>query len=96
VQWLYIDHPRYRLLPKIGMNSAPYTLARTGLAAAKRLITGGYDFDLIDAHYFYPDGVAAPEAGVLMDDRSADGIVRAIARLRHALPARRATRAYAE
>ncbi len=78
------------------MNSAPYTLARTGLAAAKRLITGGYDFDLIDAHYFYPDGVAAPEAGVLMDDRSADGIVRAIARLRHALPARRATRAYAE
>jgi teichuronic acid biosynthesis glycosyltransferase TuaC len=52
---IHIEHPRYLLLPKIGMNTAPYTLARTGLAAAKRLI----DFDLIDAHYFYPDGVAA-------------------------------------
>jgi teichuronic acid biosynthesis glycosyltransferase TuaC len=45
------------------MNTAPYTLARTGLAAAKRLIASGYDFDLIDAHYFYPDGVAATMIG---------------------------------
>ncbi len=60
---IHIDHPRYLLLPKIGMNSAPYTLARTGLAAAKRLIASGYDFDLIDAHYFYPDGVAATMIG---------------------------------
>ncbi len=43
-----------------------------------------------------PEVVAAPEAGVLMDERSADGIVRAIARLRQALPIRSATRAYAE
>ena len=40
------DHPRYLLLPKVGMNTAPYTLARTGLAAAKKLIAEGYDFDL--------------------------------------------------
>jgi teichuronic acid biosynthesis glycosyltransferase TuaC len=58
-----IDHPRYLLLPKIGMNSAPYSLARTGLSVAKRLIASGYDFDLIDAHYFYPDGVAATIIG---------------------------------
>ncbi len=58
-----IEHPRYLLLPKIGMNSAPYALARTGLAAARRLIAAGYDFDLIDAHYFYPDGVAATMIG---------------------------------
>jgi teichuronic acid biosynthesis glycosyltransferase TuaC len=58
-----IEHPRYLLLPKIGMNSAPYSLAHTGLAAAKRLIASGYDFDLIDAHYFYPDGVAAMMIG---------------------------------
>jgi glycosyltransferase involved in cell wall biosynthesis len=38
-------------------------LARTGLAAARRLIASGYDFDLIDAHYFYPDGVAATMIG---------------------------------
>jgi glycosyltransferase involved in cell wall biosynthesis len=58
-----ITHPRYLLLPKVGMNSAPYTLARAGLKAARKLIAAGYDFDLIDAHYFYPDGVAATMIG---------------------------------
>jgi teichuronic acid biosynthesis glycosyltransferase TuaC len=58
-----IEHPRYVLLPKIGMNSAPFSLAHTGLAAAKKLIASGFDFDLIDAHYFYPDGVAATLIG---------------------------------
>lgn len=58
-----VEHPRYLLLPKVGMNSAPKALARTGLAAARRLIASGYDFDLIDAHYFYPDGVAAAMIG---------------------------------
>ena len=58
-----VDHPRYLLLPKVGMNSAPYALARAGLTAARRLIESGYDFDLIDAHYFYPDGVAAMMIG---------------------------------
>jgi len=58
-----VEHPRYLLLPKVGMNSAPTSLARTGLKAARRLIADGYDFDLIDAHYFYPDGVAATMIG---------------------------------
>ena len=58
-----VEHPRYLLLPKIGMNSAPFSLARAGLTAANRLIAEGYDFDLIDAHYFYPDGVAATIMG---------------------------------
>ena len=58
-----VDHPRYLLLPKIGMNLAPTALARSGLAAARRLIAEGFDFDLIDAHYYYPDGVAAVEIG---------------------------------
>ncbi len=58
-----ITHPRYLLLPKIGMNSAPASLARSGLLAAQRLISEGFDFDLIDAHYFYPDGVAATLIG---------------------------------
>lgn len=60
---IHIEHPRYLLLPKIGMNSAPHTLARAGLKAARKLIAEGYDFDLIDAHYFYPDGVAATMIG---------------------------------
>ena len=58
-----VTHPRFALLPKVGMSTAPYTLAWTALRAARRLIAEGYDFDLIDAHYFYPDGVAAVMVG---------------------------------
>ncbi|MEW5781477.1 MAG: glycosyltransferase family 4 protein [Pseudomonadota bacterium] len=58
-----VSHPRYLLLPKIGMSLAPASLARCGLAAARKLIAAGFDFDLIDAHYFYPDGVAATMIG---------------------------------
>jgi len=54
-----VFHPRYFLLPKIGMNSAPYALARGALPTIRKLIRDGFDFDLIDAHYYYPDGVAA-------------------------------------
>ncbi|HEX2829538.1 MAG TPA: glycosyltransferase family 4 protein [Burkholderiales bacterium] len=58
-----IRHPRYLVLPKIGMTVTPFTLARAGIAAARKLIAEGYDFDVIDAHYFYPDGVAAVMMG---------------------------------
>ena len=54
-----VRHPRFVRLPKVGMSSAPFTLAASGLAEARRLQREGFDFDLIDAHYFYPDGVAA-------------------------------------
>ena len=54
-----IDHPRYPLLPKIGMNSAPLAIFAASLPLLRRQIRDGRDFDLIDAHYFYPDGVAA-------------------------------------
>ena len=52
-------HPRYLLLPKVGMNMAPDSIFKAALPAARRLIEQGFDFDLIDAHYYYPDGVAA-------------------------------------
>lgn len=52
-------HPRYLLLPKVGMSSAPLTLALGARAAVQQLLDEGFDFDLIDAHYYYPDGVAA-------------------------------------
>lgn len=54
-----IDHPRYLLPPKVGMNIAPLMLAAGARASVSRLLKSGFDFDLIDAHYFYPDGVAA-------------------------------------
>ncbi|MGH7047009.1 MAG: glycosyltransferase family 4 protein [Stellaceae bacterium] len=56
---LEIEHPRYPLLPKIGMSSAPLLLFRAILPRLRRQIAAGRDFALIDAHYFYPDGVAA-------------------------------------
>jgi teichuronic acid biosynthesis glycosyltransferase TuaC len=52
-------HPAYMVLPKIGMSLAPFLLAARAIPVIRKLIREGYDFDLIDAHYFYPDGVAA-------------------------------------
>ena len=58
-----VQHPRYFLPPKAGMNIAPFTLAMGAKPAVQRLLDEGYDFDAIDAHYYYPDGVAAALLG---------------------------------
>jgi glycosyltransferase involved in cell wall biosynthesis len=59
--WSGIDvmHPRYLLPPSVGMNIAPFAMAAGALGVLRRLQREGYDFDAIDAHYYYPDGVAA-------------------------------------
>jgi glycosyltransferase involved in cell wall biosynthesis len=57
-----IRHPRYAIPPKIGMTYAASALERCFLRAARALLAEGWDFDLIDAHYLYPDGVAAVRA----------------------------------
>ena len=54
-----VHHPRYFLPPRVGMNIAPGMIARAALPVMRRLQRDGFDFDLIDAHYYYPDGVAA-------------------------------------
>ncbi len=54
-----IIHPRYLTVPKLGMSVAPLLLAAGVYSAVKNIIRNGYDFEIIDAHYFYPDGVAA-------------------------------------
>lgn len=54
-----ILHPRYPLLPKIGMSSAPGLMAAWCAPVLRRLQREEFEFDLIDAHYAYPDGVAA-------------------------------------
>ncbi len=56
---LRVEYPRYPVLPKIGMSTAPVALFAAMLPRLRRQIAAGHDFDLIDAHYFYPDGVAA-------------------------------------
>lgn len=54
-----VDHPRYPVIPKIGMNLAPRLLYMAARRHLSSLLEAGEKFDLIDAHYFYPDGVAA-------------------------------------
>lgn len=54
-----VSHPRYPLIPKLGMTTAPLTLALGARSAVQAVRDEGFDFDLIDAHYCYPDGVAA-------------------------------------
>ena len=56
---LTVLHPRYLALPALGMWSNPWTLFRTAQRALVGLIAQGQRFDVIDAHYLYPDGVAA-------------------------------------
>jgi glycosyltransferase involved in cell wall biosynthesis len=41
------------------MNLTPHTLYRAMRRRLRRLLDAGAKIDLIDAHYFYPDGVAA-------------------------------------
>jgi glycosyltransferase involved in cell wall biosynthesis len=90
-----ILHPRYPVIPKIGMSVAPFLLYRAMLPIFNRLLCENPHFDLIDAHYLYPDGVAAVALGqavgkpVVMTARGND--VTLIPR--HALPRRQILRA---
>lgn len=56
---LDVVHPRYPLIPKFGMTTAPVLMAMACIRPIRALIEEGFDFDVIDAHYYYPDGVAA-------------------------------------
>jgi len=58
-----VHHPRFFLLPKLTMTAAPLSIYLSCRPLLQRLIAEGNDFDLIDAHYFYPDGVAAVMLG---------------------------------
>ncbi|CAM9105400.1 unnamed protein product, partial [Phaeothamnion confervicola] len=62
-----VTYPRYFLIPKFGMTLAPSMMFLSIYWSVRKLIQDGYDFDLIDAHYFYPDGVAAAMIGRLLN-----------------------------
>jgi len=59
-----ISHPRYPVLPRIGMSIAPFLLEAALRGPVTRLLQAWGGCDLIDAHYFYPDGVAAVLLGL--------------------------------
>jgi glycosyltransferase involved in cell wall biosynthesis len=52
-------HPRHALIPRVGMASAPALMYASLKGCLERLLRERFPFDVIDAHYFYPDGVAA-------------------------------------
>jgi teichuronic acid biosynthesis glycosyltransferase TuaC len=58
IDGINVHHPRYLIIPKVGMTMAPYFLYRAFHKAIGALLARGETIDLIDAHYFYPDGVA--------------------------------------
>jgi teichuronic acid biosynthesis glycosyltransferase TuaC len=62
-----VYHPRFPLLPKVGMSMAPFLMYAATKPVLRHLVASGGSFDLIDAHYFYPDGVAAALLGSALD-----------------------------
>ena len=60
---IVIRHPPYPVIPKLGMPIAPWLLYQAVLPALGKLLAKGHRFDAIDAHYVYPDGVAATWLG---------------------------------
>jgi len=56
---LRVLHPRYKLIPRVGMTMAPFLLYRAMVPVMEKLLAQAGPFDAIDAHYVYPDGVAA-------------------------------------
>jgi glycosyltransferase involved in cell wall biosynthesis len=54
-----VRHPRSLHVPGLGMRVQPDSLARALLDDLRNRGGAGGGFDVVDAHYFYPDGVAA-------------------------------------
>jgi teichuronic acid biosynthesis glycosyltransferase TuaC len=54
-----VHHPRYLHVPALGMRLQPGSLARAILRELRTAELAESAFDVVDAHYFYPDGVAA-------------------------------------
>jgi glycosyltransferase involved in cell wall biosynthesis len=54
-----VRHPRFFVVPKLSWMFTPFTMAAQAYGLIRRLQASGFDFDLIDAHYLFPDGVAA-------------------------------------
>ena len=62
-----VHHPRFPVIPKLGMSAAPWLVYRAMVPVVSRLLRDGHRFDAIDAHYVYPDGVAAAWLGRRFD-----------------------------
>jgi teichuronic acid biosynthesis glycosyltransferase TuaC len=57
---LAVNYPRVPVIPKLGMHLAPQLMARFTRELVNRKVAE-FTPHLLDAHYFYPDGVAAAQ-----------------------------------
>jgi glycosyltransferase involved in cell wall biosynthesis len=95
---IQITHPRFLVVPKIGLGLQSGAYLAAARREVQRLSARGFEFDLIDSHYLYPDGVAATRLGrelgkpVVVTARGTD--LNVIADL--AEPGRQIRRAFAE
>jgi len=62
IDGLQVSHPRYLVTPKVGMTCYGYSMYR-GCLKTIEAIYKEWPFDIIDAHYVYPDGLAAVMLG---------------------------------
>jgi glycosyltransferase involved in cell wall biosynthesis len=58
IEGLEVYHPRYAMIPKVGMALQGWFMFLSLLPTVKKL-QKTFNFDVIDAHYVYPDGFAA-------------------------------------
>jgi glycosyltransferase involved in cell wall biosynthesis len=56
-------HPRHLVIPGPGWYLTPLLMAHSLRPVLTRLLAQGHGFEIIDAHYYYPDGVAAALLG---------------------------------
>jgi teichuronic acid biosynthesis glycosyltransferase TuaC len=56
---IQVYHPRFIAPAGIGMYTNPFALYHAARLRLGRMLAEGATFDAIDAHYLYPDGVAA-------------------------------------
>jgi teichuronic acid biosynthesis glycosyltransferase TuaC len=61
-----IEHPRYVVFPRVGMATHGLSMFAGSFADVRRQCQRT-DFDLIDAHYIYPDGLAATMLGAALN-----------------------------
>jgi teichuronic acid biosynthesis glycosyltransferase TuaC len=59
-----VRHPRFLAIPKLTSWFNPVTMALGALPEIRRLREEGGDFDLIDAHFLFPDAAAAALLGM--------------------------------
>ncbi|MBS1809157.1 MAG: glycosyltransferase family 4 protein [Acidobacteria bacterium] len=58
-----VYHPRYFNPPKIGMTRYGTWMAQGSISTVAARLQNGFPFDVIDAHFVYPDGLAAVQIG---------------------------------